>query len=300
MKLKILNFLIGLAILNVLLVISYSYFKYYTISRAETKKSLQKQALGNNVFLLNATSTKYSQEQKILAIKSLKELSLDESAEVGVRATAGQMVVGTFFNYGMALSKGFSTTTPNERDIYNYAKYVSTLGDSERNSLLTAYIGLRFYDKEETKESITELLHSYQRYVKNNSSSNPCGNGSKFASVIYLSQKSKHADVSEEFGDYYSNFEKTINDACHGDGKILPEFMWLAAISDIGTTQKEYKKGMELVTLVTKDISQDSPLVKNLRSSYFVNNKEPDTESIVTRLISTSPAFATFIETIKP
>jgi hypothetical protein len=302
MKQKALFILLVLVILNIVSVTGYSLYKYIAQKKIAQQKDAQSFVFIDASLILKATSTVYTQEQKIEAVKALKELSYDESASKELRLVAGEQVVNTFFNHGVTLSKGFTTaSTSQEREIYEYAKYLNTLGDSERNSLLAAYIGLRFYDTEETQESIKNLLLSHKRYVEKNGASNPCGNGSKFASVIYLSQKSKHADVSEEFGDYYSNFERTIDMYCTStSSKIVPSFMWLAAITDIGSTEKENKKANELVRFITSDVSENSPLVRNLRSSYFSEQKEPDTVSIVERLLSMSAMFSDFIKNIKP
>lgn len=253
-----------------------------------------------NLSIIDSTSTQYSIEEKTEAIKVLKDLSLDESVQKGVRVISGEKVVSNFFNSGVIHAKGFSTSTDfNEKEVYEYAKYINSLGGTGRNNLLAAYIGLRFYDNEETRESISSSLHSYQEYVKKNGDTNACGNGSKFASVIYLSQKSKHADVSDEFGDYYTNFEKVYSTQCGEDRKPLVAFMWLAAISDIGSSTKENDKARELLSVVTKDTTDSSRLVRNLKQSYFVQNKEPDTASIVERLVIKYPEFKDFIERIK-
>lgn len=238
-------------------------------------------------------------EERIAAVRSLKTLSLDGTKTNEVRVSAGQAVVSNFFEFGMTLGAGFSDKAFTERDIFEYAKSISALGDSDRNSLNTAYIGLRFYPEEMTKEYVTELLQSYKRYVAVNGDHNLCNGSSKFSSVLYLAQKNKHTDVSAEFGNYYPSFENTFNNICIGRGKIFAGFMWLAAISDVGTTDAEKKQAEELVTFVTQDKSENAPMVKYMRNAYLGDNKEPDTVSIVDRLIAKYPEFKAFVSGIK-
>lgn len=238
-------------------------------------------------------------EEKIEAIKKLKALSLDETKDVGVRLYAGQAVVSTFFEYGITLHSGFSDKVFSERDIYEYAKNLNTLGDSVWNSLLTAYIGLNFYSNEIDKKFVSDLLLSNQRAIAKYGTSNKCYQGSKIGSVIYLSQKNVHTDVSKEFGNYYDTFNNTFESVCSENQKPLIGFMWLAAISDIGKTETENKKAKELISIITKDTSKNSALVQNLRSSYFATPQEPDTVAIVNRLVSKYPEFKVFIEKIK-
>lgn len=238
-------------------------------------------------------------EERVAAVRDLKALSLDETKTIEARVIAGQSVVSNFFEFGMTLGEGFSDKPFTERDIFEYAKSISALGDSDRNSLNTAYIGLRFFHEEMTKEYVMELLQSYKRYVAVNGDHNLCNGSSKFSSVLYLAQKNKHTDVSAEFGSYYPSFENTFNNICSGRGKIFAGFMWLAAISDVGKTDAEMKQAEELVKFVTQDRSENAPMVKYMRNAYLGDNKEPDTVSIVDRLIAKYPEFKDFVSGIK-
>ncbi len=239
-------------------------------------------------------------EKKIEVLKELKKISFDETQDKRVRLVAGEQVTGSFFNYGMSLAASFSGSTTDplviEREVYTYAKYINKLGDTPLNSLFTAYIGLRFYPEEMNKEIVSNLLKSSIAISPSNKSA--CGVLSKRASVIYLSSKNVNTDVSKEFGSYYTNFEKAF-EVCKDQKNSLVAFMWLAAISDIGSSQEEFQKANDLVTLIIKDTSDANPLVSNLKKSYFPKNKEPDTVSIVERLRSKYPKFDTFIKSIK-
>lgn len=291
------NIVSGLIVLCILyLVFILSLSNHFSISEP---KEIDPNLVIKNVAILDSTSTEYTIEEKINALRFLKNHSTDEKVNKVVRVKSGEKVVDSFFNNGTVLSKGFTKSDNfNEREVYEYAKYIDSLGGTGRNSLLIAYIGLRFYDNEETKESISKLLRSFQEYTSKNGDTNACGNGSKFASVIYLSQKSKHADVSNEFGDYYTNFERVYNSQCSEDKRVMVAFMWLAAISDIGNSEKENQKAKELLSVVTRDSSEKSRLVRNLKLSYFSQVKEPDTVSIVERLVAKYPEFKVFIENL--
>ncbi len=243
--------------------------------------------------------------EKTAAIRELKKISLEESYPKHLRQLSGELVTSNFFNYGMTLTDGFlSASTPDEqkkdveRQIYEYSKYVNTLGDGPLNPLLTAYIGLRFYPEEMDAKTVSGLLNSSIRYTDNSKSYKPCPILSKRASVIYLASKNKNTNVNAEFGDYYSNFEKAYN-ACKDDKNSLVTFMWVAAISDIGTTAKEKDKANQLIAIITNDTTSANPLVVNLKSSYFTEPQEPDTVSIVRRLQSKYPKFDLFIKNIK-
>jgi hypothetical protein len=293
--------ILGFVFICICFVVAELFYEYNVfLKNLDDKKTTVTKQINSQYYILNSTSTNYTKEDKIVAVKTLKDISHDETLDREVRVMAGQKVVGTFFNYGANLTEGFSTSSEfSEREVYEYAKYVATLGGSGRNDLLTAYIGLRFYDKEQTKESVTALIHSYQKYIDKNGENNICGDRSKLASVIYLSQKSGHTDVSNEFGDYYTNFEKAFNADCSQDGKVMVAFMWLAAVSDIGNSPKENKKAQELLTLVTKDTSNNSSLVRNLKQSYLSEIKEPDTVSIVERLVLKYPEFKVFVDALR-
>lgn len=287
------------ALFFVLIVIVFVFF-FFLKSTDKVNKPVE----SSSSFFLSQVELLYSEETdiatKVKALKSLKELSFDEEKSSAFRVLAGETVVKNFFDFGMILSEGFSEKPFTEREIYEYAKYLNTLDDSERNSLLTAYIGLRFYPEEMTRESVSELLHSHQRYMKRiNRDSFDCSGMSKFSSVIYLSQKNSWTDVSQEFGDYYQNFDNTFNQCSFFPRRDMIAFMWLAALSDIGNSPKEIEKSQELVTFLTDKKTDTTALKKNLKYSYFVQNPEPDTVSIVQRLISKYPAFKEFIENIQ-
>jgi hypothetical protein len=247
--------------------------------------------------ILNSPSSPL--EEKIELVKDLKTTSLDEKVDPQTRVEAAKVVTSTFFDHGTALSKGFSENGFSEREVYEYAKEMSAVADSDRLPLLAAYIGLRFYSNEMDKESVADYLHTYQRVLATKGTDNLCGNSSKFASVIYLSQKNQHTDVSEDFGNYFKNFQIAFS-KCPAYRKTAVAFMWLAAISDIGSTTAEEAKGQELLTLITADTSKDSPLAQNLSKSYFSPNPEPDTQSIVDRFVQKYPEFKLFLEKIKP
>lgn len=260
------------------------------------------QDMANDVNVLYTPGT--TREDKVKAIQNLKSKSLDPSKDKMTRILSGQTVVANFFQYGFDLAEGFSTsTTFSERDIFDYAKQILLLGDSDQLPLLTAYIALRFYSAEINKDFILNLLNSYNRYVKQNTSSGvdrDCMRNSKVASIIYLSKKHEHLDISKEYGDYYSKFEETYSTLCATENyKISVAFMWLAAISDIGTTEKEFAKAKDLVAFITKNKDPNSQFVTYLKSSYFSKNKEPDTVSIVERLMSKYPEFKSFIEAVR-
>jgi hypothetical protein len=237
-------------------------------------------------------------EQKKVALKSLKDISLDETQSSLMRVDAGETVVSSFFHYGASIADGFSDKPFDEREVFEYAKYISTLGNSGRNSLLTAYIGLRFYSSEIDKEFVAQHLRTYNKYVQENGSIYGCPTQSKFSSILYLASKNAHTDVSSEFGDYYSSFEE-IYERCQDESKMIVAFMWLAAIADIGNTEKEAAKAEELLSYIIRDTSDNSPIVQNLRYSYFVPVQEPDTVEMVNLLSSKYPKFKEFIETIK-
>lgn len=266
--------------------------------KQNTIKPEQVRGLLQNLNELNAPET--SLEKKIQILKEFKTISLDQTLDKKIRLVAGEQVTASFFNHGMSLGSSFSSSTTDplliEREVYAYAKYLNTLGATPLNSLLTAYIGLRFYPDEMSKDIVSNLLKSS---IESSGSAQPrCSTLSKRASVIYLASKNIRTDVSEEFGNYYANFEKAF-EICKDQKNSLVAFMWLAAISDIGDSKEELQKANELVTLITKDTSDANPLVSNLKKSYFPENKEPDTVSIVERLRSKYPKFDTFIKSIK-
>lgn len=277
------------------------FFLFKTYKTHDIKPVITETNSPNNIdakIIISSRTT--SIEDKISALKSLKEISLDESNDSLVRIDAGEAVVSSFFDHGTTLSSGFSEEKDfDERDIYEYAKIINSLGDSQRNSLLTAYIALRFYSNEVDKDFVSRLLNSHLNYLSKYGITSPCSDTSKFASVVYLSQKNAHTDVSDEFGDYFDLFDKAFSN-CKELNKVNMGFMWLAAISDIGTSSIEQEKAQELVEYITRDTSDNSALVRNLKRSYFTQIPEPDTETIVKRLVEMYPEFDLFIETIRP
>ena len=82
---------------------------------------------------------------------------------------------------------------------------------------------------------------------------------------------------------------------CQEKNKSLVAFMWLAAISDSSSTDANTLKSKELLELITRNKSDIDALVINLKQSYFTKNREPDTESIVIRLVEKYPEFASYI-----
>ncbi len=262
-----------------------------------TKSVTSEEFVRNSANLLYGASTTIA--EKIDVVKGLTEISKDESLDNALRVNAGELVTGTFFDFGVKLADGFSENPFSEREVFEYAQYVNSLGDSPRNSLLTAYIGLRFYSDEIDSEFVRSMILSHKRSFEQFGESNSCGNNSKLGSVLYLSEKVGFEDITKEFGDYYTQFEHTFTTICSAERKNLVGLMWLAALSDIGNTPKETIKAQELVTLITQDTTNTSRLVKNLKHSYFSTEQEPDTVSIVERLVAKYPEFKTFIETIE-
>lgn len=285
-----------LLILSALILVIFSFVGEILKYKATKSRILVKKEVDANLLSLYATSTKV--EDKIKIIKNLKEVSLDETKDKDTRIVAGQAVVGNFFDFGISLSEGFSPQGFSEREIYEYAKHINTLGDSGRNSLLTAYIGLRFYSNEIDKNFIAELIRSHKRYAEKNGRVT-CGEASKLSSVLYMSKKSPHTDVTPEFGDYYASFKNAFENVCPVERRTVVGFMWLAAISDIGTSEIEESRAKWLLTYITRDTTEKSELVRNLKASYFGSTQEPDTVSIVERLMVKYPEFKVFIESIQ-
>ena len=240
---------------------------------------------------LFSSSTEYS--KKIDSIKFLKHVSLNNDIPEKNRVLAGSSVVSSFFSNGVELKDGFSSEEFNERSIYEYAKKINNInsGHSAILPLYVAYIGLRFYPEEYSKKQVLDLLETSKTASLSDISSRPCRNQSKVSSIIYMASKNKNTDITTEYGNYYSSFENTFNNICDSKSKSIVAFMWLAAISDVANTEKENKKAEELIEFIKNNLINDDSLTRNLKSSYFVKDKEPDTKSIVERISVKYPTF---------
>ncbi len=289
------KFLLLFLLILVLVCFAYFFFKFKKPSvPIDETYVLGKQ---NELYSFNDSS-----QSKVEVIKELKDVSLDTKINTKTRLLAGTVVVGSFFDFGMQLEKGFSPNSFTEREIYEYSKQINSLGNS-KTDLLTAYIGLTFYPQEMTAESVSSLLRSYQEYAKNLSSTDTdCSGESKFASVLYLSQKNNLTPVIDEFGNYFDAFERADN-LCRTNRKknVFRQFMWLAALSDIGKSSREEEKAQEIVQfLIDKEnLVSKATLSQYLKNSYFASKKEPDTVIIVDRLIAKYPAFKSFVESLQ-
>lgn len=279
-----------LYIILVLLLSLLTFVLYQNYNKVSKERKFSNSNINLTEKIISETTTKSG---KVASLKVLKDMSLDVNLPDKNRVLAGTAVVSTFFSNGMDLREGFSNEKFTERDIYEYAKKVNNInsGYSSLLPLHISYIGLRFYPEEYSKKDVLNLLEISNSASKNDASLNVCRNQSKVSSIIYLASKSKNTDITAEYGNYYSSFEKVFNTLCQDFEKNSVAFMWLAAISDFSKSEKEDKKAEELIKYMKDNRIPNDNLSRNLKYSYFVEDKEPDTESIVERISIKYPAF---------
>ncbi len=261
----------------------------------QTRYTQEKNKLQSYVSIVRTTPVSTdTMATKKEAITSLRSMLYDEQLYPAIRASAGEVLIDTFFNVGMQLGEPiFGSGTFTEDDIFALAKYTYSVHPTQKLALLIPYIGLRFYPNSMSWESVLNSIKIYTQVAGTTKDMSPCGNMSKLWSIVYLAQKNG-IDLWEEYSDFNIFFSTWIV-KCQEKNKSLVAFMWLAAISDTPATDININKSKELLALIIKNKSDIDALTINLRQSYFVAKKEPDTESIVDRLTQQYPEFASYI-----
>lgn len=280
--------------LTILLTLSFVYY----LSNKTNKNNLN--LVNNNINILFSKNEVDSIQKKISSLKLLKDISLDTRNSKEVRGLAGEAVIYNFFKNGNILQDGFSDASSfNEKLIYDYAKNINDLNPESRyTSLLYTYIGLRFFKEDINKEKIINSINSHKNYLSKNKIIEDCDGYKKIASIVYMSEKN-NMSVSDMYGSYNTLFEEAFN-YCHEKAKPVTAFLWLGALIDTGDYKKEQYSDMssKLFDYITSTTTPDN-LIQQLKKSYFVNNPEPDTVSIVNNIKIAYPDFSKYLENIK-
>ncbi len=242
--------------------------------------------------------TPETKASKIESLRTARTILDNNAVHPDVRASAGELLVSVFFDYGMQLGEGvFGTTEFTEDDIFEMGKFAADVGRSRKTPLLVSYIALRFYPDQIDAQTVRNAINNYLLLEKRYPTTNTCSSLSKIGSLIYLSGKNG-LDLGSEFSDYNVYFNMAF-EGCTENKKPLVAFMWLAALSDTPDSEANQAKAGELLSYIKSTISRSDRLVLNLKQSYFQTVKEPDTESIVARLIAKYPEFKVYLDTIQ-
>lgn len=247
-----------------------------------------------------------SKEEKITALKSAKEVLDSTTSSYVDKSDALKLLTNVSFDYGTTLSDGVSSSGKfDERELYELGKKVYGLKDAAGNfpiraSLTNLYIGLRFYPREVTQENVDAVLANYLKLKNTAYNDNPCGNANKYSSLLYLAQKNSFK-LQPAYGNFNDSFNVTFNSICKEEKKSTVAFMWLGAISDMNSFTATPTVSSTTITILLHTISSkandsNDRLVQNLKLSYFSEPKEPDTKSIVERLMATYPEFKSYID----
>lgn len=264
-----------------------------TPSRSETLINTINQ---DSATLFATPLTEENKDGKINIVRWLRDILYDTSTDPSIRAMAWEVIIDTFFNVGMQLGEwAFDNKNYTETDIFELGKYSMALADTYRTPLLISYIGLRFYPDQIDAEFVKNALAMHERLNSSWTDPNKCGNLNKLGSIMYLAEK-EGFDLGKYARDYNQYFNEAFS-LCRDARKSTIAFMWLAAISDSEVTPQNTAKATELIDFIIMKKSPQDRLVENLKQSYFTENKEPDTESIVLRLVDKYPKFKSYIDT---
>jgi hypothetical protein len=193
-KSKHLFFFFSLPILIALFFVVNRYLEFnniYLFSKPNQNSPEYLSVLNNyNGVIYSNESTK---EQKINTLKLVRSIFDDKQNSLDVRTEAAKTLTDVFFNYGTTLSDGaLKSNEFNQRGVYEIGNEIIKLNPTStslRLLLINAYIGLRFFKEDFTKEKVDSVLEIYFKNRFTEKDDNFCGNANKISSIFYLAEK---------------------------------------------------------------------------------------------------------------